>query len=68
MGVVVYIVQLILSNVIGNTISTLISIVIGVMVYGLMILFTKVLSEDDILMIPFGAKVYPILVKLKIYK
>ena len=68
MGVVVYIVQGMLCNVIGNTVSTLISIVIGVMVYGLMILFTKVLSEDDILMIPFGAKVYPILVKLKIYK
>jgi len=68
MGAVVYIAHGILSTIFGNTISTLISIMIGIAVYGIVIIFAKVLSKEDIMMIPYGAKLYSLLVKLKIYQ
>jgi hypothetical protein len=46
----------------------LISILLGAISYCLLILFTKTLSKDDIMMIPYGTKIYSILLKLKIYK
>jgi len=68
MGVIVYIIHYLLSLVIGNTISTLIAIIIGIITYGISIIFMKVLSKEDIMMIPFGTKVYALLVKLHIYQ
>lgn len=68
MGVVVCISNYLFSMIFGNTISTLFSIIVGVITYGIAVLFLKVLSEEDIMMIPFGSKIYPILVKLHIYK
>ena len=52
----------------GNSISTICSIAIGVISYLLIILFTKALSREDILMIPFGKKIYGVLLKTGIYK
>lgn len=68
MGIVVYLTHHLLNMIIGNTISTLLAIIIGVASYGAAIIFMKVLSKEDIMMIPFGTKIYPILVKFKIYK
>ncbi len=68
MGIIVYFGYNILSMFFGNTISTLISILLGAISYCLLILFTKTLSKDDIMMIPYGTKIYSILLKLKIYK
>lgn len=68
MGVVVCISNYLFSMIFGNTISTLFSIIVGVITYGIAVLLLKVLSEEDIMMIPFGSKIYPILVKLHIYK
>lgn len=68
MGAIVYGAYSLLNMVLGNTISTLLSIIIGVVTYGIAILALKVLTEEDIMMIPFGSKIYPILVKLHIYK
>lgn len=68
MGGAVYITYIILVSRIGNTLSTLIAIFIGVIVYALMIAITKTLSKEEIYMIPFGTKLYKILLKLKIYK
>ena len=68
MGIVVYLVHHLLNMIMGNTISTLLAIIIGVASYGVAIIFMKVLSKEDIMMIPFGTRVYPILVKFKIYK
>lgn len=68
MGVVVCISNYLFCMIFGNTISTLFSIIVGVITYGIAVLLLKVLSEEDIMMIPFGSKIYPILVKLHIYK
>ena len=68
MGIIVYIGYNIMNMFLGNTISTLLSIVLGAVSYCLLILFTKTLSKDDIMMIPYGTKIYNILEKLKIYK
>ena len=52
----------------GNTLSTLLSIVIGAITYGISILKLNVLSKKDIMMIPFGTKIYRVLVKLHFYR
>lgn len=68
MGVVVYSIHKLLLSGLGNTFANIISIIIGVIVYALMILITKNLSRDDIYMIPFGTKIYKVLVKVGLYK
>lgn len=68
MGILVYFIDAGLSKVINANIATIISILCGVLIYVFMILITKSLRKEDILMIPFGSKVYPILVKVGIYK
>ncbi len=68
MGAVVYFLHKLLVTGLGNTIATIASIVIGIIVYALMILITRNLSKEDIYMIPFGTKIYPILVKVGLYK
>lgn len=68
MGVSVYFINKGLNMVIGQSISTLISIILGAIIYVLAIFIFKILKKEDILMIPFGTKIYPILVKLRIYK
>lgn len=67
MGIIVYMGYNIMNMFLGNTISTLLAICLGAISYVLLILFTKTLSKDDIMMIPYGTKIYSILVKLKIY-
>ena len=68
MGIIVYMGYNIIHMFLGNTISTLLAICLGAISYVLLILFTKTLSKEDIMMIPYGTKIYSILVKLKIYK
>ena len=67
MGIVVYGIQYLLSGQLGNTIATLIAIMMGVIVYGISVLFMKILSKEDIMMIPYGTKLYQLLVKFRIY-
>lgn len=68
MGVIVYLAYKLLISTLGNSISTIIAIFIGVVVYLALVLATKMLTKEDIYMIPFGTKIYGLLVKLKIYK
>lgn len=68
MGIIVFFVYKMLINVLNNSISTIMSIIIGVFVYAILVLATKMLTKEEIYMIPFGTKIYNILVKLKIYK
>ena len=68
MGVCVYFSNIALNLVLSQTVSTVISILIGAIVYVLTVLILRILSEEDILMIPYGTKIYSILKKLKIYK
>ena len=68
MGLVVFLGYRLFSGFLGNTISTIISIILGAISYCALILFTKTLKKDDIMMIPYGTKIYDVLVRIKIYK
>lgn len=68
MGAIVYGSYHLLNSFMGNTISTLISIIIGVVTYGGAIVIMKILSKEELMMIPFGTKIYQLLVKLHIYQ
>jgi stage V sporulation protein B len=68
MGGIVYFAYRLLIGVMGNTVSTIISIFIGVIAYIILVLFTKMLTKEDIHMVPFGTKIYSVLVRLGIYK
>lgn len=68
MGLVAYGTHYVLIDRIGNSKATIIAILIGAIIYVVMLIATKTLSKEDMYMIPFGTKLYKILVKLKIYK
>ena len=67
MGVCVFLAYSVIYKFFGNAISTLCSIIVGVAVYAVAVLGLKILSKEDIMMIPFGTKLYKILVKLHVY-
>lgn len=68
MGLIVLGAHKLFNMALGNTISTILAILTGAISYCALILITKTLTKEDILMIPYGTKIYDILVKLKIYK
>lgn len=68
MGIIVYIAYKSIVATLGNSISTIIAICIGVLAYLVLVFAMKMLTKEDIYMIPFGTKIYSALVKLKIYK
>lgn len=68
MGGAVYFINNSLNAVIGRSIATIISIILGAIIYVFILFLFKILKKEDILMIPFGTKIYPILLKLRIYK
>lgn len=68
MGICTYFINQTLNGIIGNSLSTIVSIILGAIIYVVTILILKILKKEEIMMIPFGTKIYNILVKLKIYK
>lgn len=68
MGIIVYIVYKVIVGALGNAISTIIAICLGAIIYLLLVIFMKMLTKEEIYMIPFGTKIYNLLVKLKVYK
>lgn len=68
MGIVTYATHYILIEPIGNSKATIIAILVGALTYGIMIIATKTLNKEDMYMIPFGTKLYKMLVKIGIYK
>ena len=68
MGICTYFINLGLNSIVGTSISTIISIILGAIIYVIAIFALKILSKEDMMMIPFGTKIYNLLVKLKIYK
>lgn len=68
MGIIVYIAYNLLHIFTRNTISTIMAILIGIVTYLIAIIELKVLSKEDMLMLPFGSKIYNLLIKLHIYK
>ena len=68
MGICTFFINQLLNNIAGNKLSTVISIIIGALIYVTAILVLRILKKEEILMIPFGTKIYNLLVKLRIYK
>lgn len=69
MGIAAYLVYRLSMNVIeSNLIATFIAIAIAVIIYAVLIFSLKILSEDEVKMLPGGNSLYGLLVKLKMYK
>jgi len=68
MGVIVWLAYKLLLGYFGNSISTIVSVIIGAVIYVIMLILTKTLTKEDFYMIPYGTKIYKVLVKLGIYK
>lgn len=68
MGICTYFIHQGLSTMMGGSISTIISIILGGIIYVITIFVLRILTKEDIMMIPFGGKLYAILLKFGIYK
>ena len=68
MGAIVYVCHKGLNMIISPRISTIIAIGIGVIVYIVALLKLNTLTKEEIMMIPYGTKIYNILLKLKLCK
>ena len=68
MGLGVYFINTNINKAISPNLSTIISILSGAIIYVIAIFELKILSKEEIIMIPFGTKIYNILLKLRIYK
>lgn len=68
MGAVIFFINYLFNGVIRKSILTIINIMIGAVVYLISVFALKILSKDEILMLPKGEKIYNLLVKLKFYK
>ena len=68
MGVLVYLAYKLMVGALGNAIATILSIILGTLIYLILVVTMKMLKKEEIYMIPFGTKIYSLLVKLKIYK
>ena len=68
MGVITYLINIGLNNLINPKISTIISIIVGAIIYCTEIILFKVLKKEDIIMMPFGTKIYTVLHRFGIYK
>ncbi|MBR2241214.1 MAG: polysaccharide biosynthesis protein [Clostridia bacterium] len=68
MALVSYGAYIVLRGIIAAKLATIIALIVAVIVYVLSILILRIFSKEDILMLPFGQKIYAILVKIGIYK
>lgn len=62
-----YYLYTILLGIISAKLATILAIIIAVIIYLVMIVILKIFNEDEIMMIPYGTKIYKILKKLGIY-
>jgi len=67
MGICSYFMYLVLSGIIMQKLATILAILFAVIIYILAIVALKVFSKEEILIMPYGEKIYNILEKLKIY-
>ena len=58
---------LMIGSIISAKLATILAIIIAVVIYVVMVIILKIFDEDEIVMIPYGTKIYKILKKLGIY-
>lgn len=67
MAICSYAIYIVLGGIISTKLATIIAILIAVIVYALAIIALKVLTKEEIKMLPYGIKIYNILEKMGIY-
>ena len=68
MAICSYVVYFILSRIHPGNMVTIISILVAVIVYALAVIALNIFTKEEILMIPYGQKIYKILNKIGVYK
>ena len=68
MAICSYSLYMFLNGIIAERMASAISMIFAVIIYILALLAVRVLNKEDILMLPYGQKIYNFLVKLRIYK
>jgi len=68
MAICSYAVYLLLGGINAGRMVTIISILVAIIIYVLAIIALKLFTKEELLMIPYGHKLYKILEKLGIYK
>ena len=68
MSVCSYAIYLLIAGIIPGKIATIISIGMAVIIYITAVVALKIFTKEEILMIPYGQKIYKILEKLGVYK
>lgn len=67
MAIISYGLYINIITIVGNKLATMIALIVAVIIYALSVATLKILTKEEILMLPLGNKIYNILVKLKIY-
>lgn len=67
MAIISYGLYINIINMIGSKLATVISLIVAVITYGLAVATLKILTKEEILMLPLGSKLYKVLNRLKIY-
>lgn len=57
-----------LQGIIAERMATMIALIVAVIIYVLALIVLRIFTKEEIYMIPYGTKIYRLLVKLKIYK
>lgn len=68
MGICSYAIYVILSGIIAGKLATIMAMIVAVAIYVLAVFVLKIFTKEEILMIPYGQKLYKILEKFGIYK
>ncbi|MBO5479291.1 MAG: polysaccharide biosynthesis protein [Clostridia bacterium] len=68
MSICSYAIYLLLLKIISLKIAAIIAILLAIVIYALAIISLKIFTKEEIYMIPYGQKIYKILVKIGIYK
>jgi len=53
---------------ISAKIATIVALLVAVIIYGLTVVVLKIFEKEEIYMLPYGTKIYQILIKMNIYK
>ena len=68
MGIVVFLSYKLIYPILGNSLATIASVVVGGTIYGIMLLVTGTMVEEDFELLPKGDKIAQILRKAKLLK
>lgn len=68
MAICSYTLYILLCGVMVERMASAISMIFAVIIYVLALLAVRVLNKEEIYMLPYGQKIYNLLIKLRIYK